>query len=98
MLRDKNGRATQFEPLINVGHTATEMTDFVNRIVQEEVSKIECRSVIVSGGIASFLDGYYHTEKLQIPAIYGQASAFLKHATGDYETLAAFVQAQIDGK
>ena len=97
MLRDKEGRATQFEPLIMVGHTASDMVNFVNRIAQEEGSRLKCRPVIVSGGVSDFLDGYYHTEKLQVPAIYGQASAFLKHAVGDYETLVKFIEAQIDG-
>jgi isopentenyl-diphosphate delta-isomerase len=97
MLRDKHGRATQFEPLIHVGHTAGDMMNFVNRTAEEEGNRLRCRAVIVSGGISSFLDGYYHTEKLHLPAIYGQASAFLKHATGEYENLASFIRAQIDG-
>lgn len=96
MLRDKDGRATQFEPLIYVGHTADDMVNFVNQIVQEE-GYIACRQIIVSGGVGSFLDGFYYTEKLQLPSVYGQASAFLKHATGSYAELKKYVMAQIDG-
>ena len=36
-------------------------------------------------------------KKLKIPAVYGQASAFLKHAQGDYATLRTYVDAQIQG-
>lgn len=97
MLRDTNGRATQFEPLIYVGHTADEMVGFVNRIIEEEKENIACKQVIISGGVNSFLDGFYLTEKLNTPSVYGQASAFLKQATGDYETLQSYVEAQIDG-
>ena len=96
MLRDKEGRATQFEPLIFVGHTAEDMVNFVNQIVKEE-GYIACEQIIVSGGVSNFLDGFYHTEKLQLASIYGQASAFLKHATGSYEDLKKYVTAQIDG-
>lgn len=96
MLRDKEGRATQFEPLIFVGHTAGDMVDFVNRIVKEEIG-LACRQIIVSGGVSNFLDGFYHTEKLVLPSIYGQASAFLKHATGTYADLQRFITAQVDG-
>lgn len=96
MLRDKVGRASQFEPLIFVGHTAEDMVEFVNRITREE-GAIACREIIVSGGVASFLDGFYHMEKLSLPSIYGQASAFLKHATGSYADLQKYITAQIDG-
>lgn len=96
MLRDKQGRATQFEPLIYVGHTADDMVEFVNQIVKEE-GYIECKQIIVSGGVCNFLDGFYYTEKLQLTSVYGQASAFLKHATGSYDELKKYVTAQIDG-
>lgn len=96
MLRDKEGRATRFEPLVFVGHTADDMVGFVNRVVQEE-SDLLCREIIISGGVTSFLDGFYYMEKLRVPSVYGQASAFLKHATGTYEELRTYIQAQIDG-
>lgn len=96
LLRDKEGASASVEKLAYVGHTAAEMVDFVNRVIKEE-GQIQCRQIIVSGGISDFLDGYYLTEKLQLPAIYGQASAFLKHAAGDYATLKKYVTAQIEG-
>lgn len=96
MLRDKEGRATRFEPLVFVGHTADDMVGFVNRVVQEE-GDLPCREIIISGGVTSFLDGFYYMEKLQVPSVYGQASAFLKHATGTYRELRTYIQAQIDG-
>jgi isopentenyl-diphosphate delta-isomerase len=58
---------------------------------------VVCEQIIISGGVSSFLDGYYLINKIQVPAIYGQASAFLKHARGSYEELHAHVDAQIRG-
>ena len=45
----------------------------------------------------SFLDGYFLMNKLNLPCVYGQASGFLKHATGEYEELREYVKAQIEG-
>ena len=73
------------------------MVDFTNKGVEELGDKIRCRQIIVSGGIQDFLDGYYCIKKLTLPAIYGQASAFLKHAQGEYADLKAFIEMQIRG-
>ncbi len=58
---------------------------------------MNCTQVIVSGGIKDFLDGYYLINKVSLPATYGQASALLKYARGDYEDLYHFVDAQVKG-
>lgn len=84
------------EPIAMIGHTAGEMLEIINRVAGDK-EKPACRQIIVSGGIGSFLDGYYYMSKSILPAIYGQASAMLKHARGDYQDLKIFIQAQIDG-
>ena len=43
------------------------------------------------------MDGYYLTEKLNVPAIYGQASKFLKAAIDSPEKLDRFVAGEIEG-
>jgi isopentenyl-diphosphate delta-isomerase len=73
------------------------MVDFTNQLLLELGDKVRCHEVIISGGIQSFLDGYYLTEKLNMSAVYGQASSFLKHAQGDYKVLHDYIQAQVDG-
>jgi isopentenyl-diphosphate delta-isomerase len=35
--------------------------------------------------------------KSKLPSITGQASAFLKHATGDYNELKIYISGQIEG-
>jgi isopentenyl-diphosphate delta-isomerase len=86
-----------YEPLAMVGHNAEEMVHFTNRILDELMGLACCNEVIISGGVRNFLDGYYYTQKIKTTAIYGQASGFLKHAQGDYETLQHYVSMQIKG-
>jgi isopentenyl-diphosphate delta-isomerase len=85
-----------FEPLAWVGHSAAEMLETVNSLVRAD-RPIACRQVIISGGIHSFLDGYYFLSKSLLPAIYGQASGFLRHARGEYGVLQDYVAGQIAG-
>ena len=82
--------------LTQIGHGATEMVRQVNALLDEDV-RVNCRHLIISGGIQGFLDGYYLTQLSQLPAIYGQASAFLRHAREDYGVLRAFVATQLRG-
>ena len=86
-----------YNPLAHIGHSAGEMVDFTNQIIEELGEKRNCKEIIVSGGIQNFLDGFYCIKKLKLPAIYGQASGFLKHAQGDYEQLYNYIDAQIQG-
>jgi isopentenyl-diphosphate delta-isomerase len=85
-----------YGPIAFVGHTAEDMIDMVNRIIAEE-KEVLCHQLIISGGIQSFLDGYYLVRKSGLPAIYGQASGFLEYARGDYESLREYVDFQVTG-
>ncbi len=97
LLRGATEQQKMYGALAHIGHSAVEMVDFTNQIVAELGDTIRCSQIIVSGGIQDFLDGFYCIKKLKLPAIYGQASAFLKHAQGDYADLKAFVEMQIRG-
>ncbi len=97
LLRSEELLMNAYKPLANVGHSAVEMVDWVNEILDGNNDKILCKEVIISGGIQSFLDGYHLVNKINTPAIYGQASAFLKHARGGYEDLYRFVELQVKG-
>lgn len=82
--------------LINVGHTAEEMVDFLNEWSSID-NKYLNKNIIISGGISDYLTGYYLNQKCSFPSVYGQASSFLKMATGDYKKLANYVEEQIKG-
>jgi isopentenyl-diphosphate delta-isomerase len=85
-----------YEPVSRIGHDAFEMTDMINRLVAGHTS-VRCKQIIISGGIRSFLDGYYLVNRCKLPAIYGQASEFLKYASASYEELKRFVEYQVEG-
>jgi isopentenyl-diphosphate delta-isomerase len=96
MMRSKDETRGNFYPLAFIGHTAEEMVEVVNKAVKSN-QEINCRQIIISGGITTFLDGYYLINRIRLPAIYGQASAFLRYAQGPYDHLQEFVKSQIDG-
>ncbi len=85
-----------YEPVTTVGHTAGEMILLANHVMETEPG-ILCKQLIISGGIKTFLDGYYLVKKSSLPAIYGQASSFLRHAREDYKTLQEYIGCQVNG-
>ena len=97
LLRSDAAKFAIFEKIAAVGHTGPEMLDWTNALKAELGERCLTRGLILSGGVADFLDGYYLTQKSVLPAVYGQASAFLKHAQGEYAELRAFVQSQVRG-
>lgn len=97
LLRGDPANKELHEPLANVGHDALQMLHMIHQIMEEDKGQIACKQLIISGGIRSFLDGYYLINKSRMPAVYGQASAFLRHARGDYETLRTYIGHQIKG-
>ena len=94
LLRSDEKKREVYAPLASVGHSAEEMVEMINPWYNPANKD---REFIISGGIQHFLDGYYLILKCKFPAIYGQASAFLKHATGDYDELAQYVDLQAKG-
>lgn len=84
-------------PFVQVGHSAEEMVELSNQLIQELGNKVKCLNLTISGGIKDFLDGYYLIQKSNTNAIYGQASEFLRHAQESQEELDEFVQHQIEG-
>lgn len=95
-LRDASANSQLIEPLSKIGMDAYQMLDLTNSIVSQE-KDIQCKQLIISGGIKTFLDGYYLVEKSKLPAVYGQASSFLRFAKENYDELQMFVSAQIKG-
>jgi isopentenyl-diphosphate delta-isomerase len=81
-------------PFTFVGHSASQMVDHINLILKDNPLPA-CRQLIISGGIQNALDGYYLMAKSQLPAVFGMASAVLKHASVSYESLQGFLTSQI---
>jgi isopentenyl-diphosphate delta-isomerase len=96
LTRNNNLSNEIYGPVVFLGHTAEEMVDAINAMVISG-KQLACRQLIISGGINTFLDGYYHISKSLVPAIYGQASGFLQHARGEYHVLQEYVNGQVNG-
>ena len=105
LLRSDEMLRQGYDPVVNLGHSAEEMVAMANAGVAEARTRgavsgtyeVQCKHLIASGGIRNFLDGYYLTQKSELPAIYAQASAFLRYARGDYATLQRYVNTQLRG-
>ena len=99
LMRNKKAHQSA-NPFIHVGHTANEMVDLTLSLLVEEKER-KCPQFIISGGVKSFLDGFYFCKKLErvkgVKAIYGQAQAFLHRAQGSYKKLHGYVASQIEG-
>lgn len=97
LLRSHSSKQLIYDQLAHIGHSAAEMVALTNQLTTELGDKMRCQQVIISGGLRNFLDGYYLVNKLELNSIYGQASAFLRHARGDYAELQQYVAAQVRG-
>jgi len=95
LLRDERANKDLYEPMSMIGNDVYTMLKHVNEIVSLE--ETVCKELIVSGGVKTFLDGYYLVQKSSLPAVYGMASAFLMHAREDYDLLRDFVYTQVRG-
>lgn len=97
LLRSDPEKQMIFEKIAAVGHSAAEMTGWLNAALADLGPKAQVKHAIISGGVRDFLDGYYLIRKSELRAVYGQASGFLQHARGEYEALRTYVQAQLRG-
>ena len=97
LLRSEPEAQENYGRLALLGHSPEDMVQMTNQLVGELGEDIRCSQIIISGGIKHFLDGYYCIKKVELPAVYGMASAFLAHARGAYDDLASFIEGQIRG-
>ena len=95
LMRASNGTQNNYEQVLHLGHDCEEMIQHINSLKSNHL-KETAPLIIISGGIKTFLDGYFLMQKCQLPSIYAQASGFLKHAM-DIEALRSYVKSQIDG-
>jgi len=80
--------------LQKVGHTPSEMIDFLNNIYLHN-SKAQKVSVIISGGLQNVVEGQYYRDLLKMNSLMGFGMRFLKHAE-DYTELKTFMQKEVD--
>lgn len=96
LLRSDDVRFAAYKDVFNLGHTCNEMVEHINAFVADTNFDFKCNQIIFSGGIKTFLDGFYFIKKSKLSSIYAQASGFLKYAM-DYSALEDHVSYQIEG-
>lgn len=97
MHRSQPIKQDAFDKIASWGHSAAEMVGFHNCLLEELQQESNHNDIIISGGVQDFMDGFFLINKSQANAVYGQASAFLKYARGDYEVLEDYTKLQING-
>lgn len=97
LLRSDAAKKEVYEGLTKIGHSAEEMVNLTNELLQSNSDKYPDKTLIISGGIKGFLDGYYLHEKSLFPSLIGQASAMLKRALISYEELDEYLDYQHRG-
>ncbi len=97
LLRSEQEKLDTFRGFTHIGHSAEEMVEMANDLQKKMANRIQVEHMIISGGIKTFLDGFYLINKIHFKAVYGQASAFLKHAQGNYADLQHYVASQVKG-
>lgn len=97
LLRADEQKQALYSGAANIGHTAEEMTLMVNKLWAENQADYPAKSLIISGGVRDYLDGFYLRELSKMPAISGHASSFLKYALQGEEALNSFMELQQKG-
>jgi isopentenyl-diphosphate Delta-isomerase len=95
LFRNAELKKANFEMLTRIGHDVKEMLEFATSCFDPGTTRTKL--LILSGGINDFLDGFYAINQSPLPAVYGQASKFLKYAQGNYEELQTFIHMQKQG-
>jgi isopentenyl-diphosphate delta-isomerase len=80
MLRADEETFETFKPFAYIGQSAEQMVNTINQLSGS--TQLNCKQIIISGGIKSFLDGYFLMNKSTVHSIYGMASSVLKTCKG----------------
>ncbi|MBP9679895.1 MAG: hypothetical protein KBD76_00705 [Bacteriovorax sp.] len=88
-------QASWMQSLSLIGHTAPEMIQFLNDLLEKNPSYKQ-KEIIISGGIENALDGFNLMQKCHYSSVIGQAKNFLAHAE-NYDDLMHFVRSEIAG-
>jgi isopentenyl-diphosphate delta-isomerase len=95
MLRSDEEMLAIYKPFAYIGQSAGQMVNTINHL--SGTIPLNCKQIIISGGIKSFLDGYFLMNKSTVQSIYGMASSILKHAIISYEHLYKYIDQQVKG-
>jgi len=81
-------------PLSFVGHSTAEMVEFLEKI--PNLKNLKIPHLILSGGVQSYLDGYYLIKKSPLPSLYGMANTLLQKAVLGEGELIEFIEKELN--
>lgn len=90
----KSGKKSELLNFAAIGHTASDMVGWVNKILRDE--EVKCKTFIISGGIKSIVHGHSLRERLDADSVIGMASAYLKKALEGQDAVNELVSEQIE--
>ncbi len=64
LLRGNEEQSELFAPFAKIGHTATDMVEFVNQAI-EQIGEPKCKTHYRIGGMQDYLDGFHHINKVK---------------------------------
>ncbi len=100
-LQSKAGTQSSRRELEILGHSNVEMCGFIANIATESSAEVKNKSIIFSGGIRSYLDGYALMKKAsqfwQGPLLYAKAYPFLEKAKEGQESLNNYIEEELRG-
>jgi isopentenyl-diphosphate delta-isomerase len=88
-----SGRRESFQSLAYVGHSASEMIEWVNSNLSS--AQIQCKQFIISGGIKDVIQGHKLAEQLNAQSVIGMGSSFLRYAE-NFEQLDEYTHTQVE--
>lgn len=90
----ESGTKNELSAFAHMGHTASEMVDWLNQIMDKETTL--CSRFIISGGVPSMAEGHALRSRLKAPSLIGMAQAYLKRALIDADAVEQFINEQIE--
>lgn len=90
----QSGTKNELSAFAKIGHTADQMVDWINTILQNQLSSVE--TFIISGGVKDMAYGHALRSKLQAPSLIGMAQAYLSKALESSDAVEGFITEQIE--
>ncbi len=78
MQRRESSAFLDWQNLSYLGATNEQMLNCFKRLRNSSENMTRCENIIISGGINSFLDGFFWLERVSCPALYGMAQQILQ--------------------
>ncbi|MEX0799543.1 MAG: hypothetical protein WD025_08860 [Bacteriovoracaceae bacterium] len=90
-----SGKKNELLGFADIGHSASEMVEWLNQILEEN-DDLPCRKFIISGGVNSMITGHSLRSRLNAPSLIGMAKAYLDKALISSEAVEELIEEQAE--